>query len=1182
MTFLRVALQGLKYHWRIHLTVALGVAAATAVLTGALLVGDSVRGSLRDLTLDRLGPVSDVLIADRFFRTELADEVAGDQTFSSQYDKLAALILMSQSTVERSGPGGSSRVADVLVVGSGPERPSARTVSFWELADPVDRPNKLPGEGEVVLNREVADQLNAKIGDRVTVRLSKPQDIPADSPLGEKTNRIGSLPGLEVIDIIETRGPGRLSLFPSPAAPRNAYLSLDQLQSALKQSGRVNSLFAATASRFDVPPVESTAAINQLVHPTLSDLGLKVKHVRLAFSPPDTGESSVLYDYCSITSERMILEPQVLAAAERGFSGRRGVPVLTYLANRMEKVGAAGDESRSVPYSMVSAIDLSDTFPLGDAAGKRIRSLTDHEIVLTSWAAQQLNVGPGDQVALTYFAPETAYGRATEQTIELTVKAVTPLTKPAAPYLPSRTARFSERPTLANDPDLTPEVSGITDQRSIDAWEVPFEIDYRRITSADDAYWAQYATTPKAYVSTALGSRLWGSRFGRATSYRVPVGEGMAVADVEQRLLDQLRTGGNLPAFQFVPIKARQLAASSGNTPFDVLFLMLSFFIIVAALLLVGLLFRLGFEQRAAQTGLLLALGWRRRRAGRLLMFEGTCVSAVGAAMGSGLGVGYAWLMLAGLRSESWWLGAVGTPFLTYHSSARSLAIGYVSGLIVCSLTIAGSLRLVRRISARRLLAGQTDDDLQRSFASVRWVTWIVPFLLVAALLLALTATGLAGEAQAGAFVGGGALVLVACLLGIWSQLRAGGRQVSLIAGRARLLKLALRSAARNPSRSTLTIALIATASFLIVAMSAFQLKPSTEGTGGFPLMARSSQPVLNDLNSDDGRDELLADRARLPAGTQVYSLRVRPGDNASCGNLYRAARPRVLGIPEQLIDAFDDPGSLRFGWAKSAATKVADRANPWRLLNGERGPEDAAVPVVIDKDTAMYSLQLYGGVGSEFTIEYAEGPVTFRVVGLLSTCILHGNLVISERDFQRLFPAISGYRQFLIRAPEGASESAARVLEDDLSDFGFDVTPSGSLLSDLLAVQNTYLRTFQALGALGMLLGTFGLAAVQFRSILERRGEMGLLRATGYGRAQLRSLVLLENLLLLFGGLAAGTVSALVAVLPHMWQGGARLPVADLAVMFLVILIVGLGAGLLAATATLRVPLLAALRDER
>ena len=66
----------LAHHWRTNLAVLLGVAAGTAVLTGALLVGDSVRGSLRQMTLDRLGQVDHVLSGPRFVRQQLASEIA--------------------------------------------------------------------------------------------------------------------------------------------------------------------------------------------------------------------------------------------------------------------------------------------------------------------------------------------------------------------------------------------------------------------------------------------------------------------------------------------------------------------------------------------------------------------------------------------------------------------------------------------------------------------------------------------------------------------------------------------------------------------------------------------------------------------------------------------------------------------------------------------------------------------------------------------------------------------------------------------------------------------------------------------------------------------------------------------------------------------------------------------------
>jgi ABC-type antimicrobial peptide transport system permease subunit len=154
--------------------------------------------------------------------------------------------------------------------------------------------------------------------------------------------------------------------------------------------------------------------------------------------------------------------------------------------------------------------------------------------------------------------------------------------------------------------------------------------------------------------------------------------------------------------------------------------------------------------------------------------------------------------------------------------------------------------------------------------------------------------------------------------------------------------------------------------------------------------------------------------------------------------------------------------------------------------------------------------------------------------------------------------------------------------LEDRLGDWGFDATDSLRMLAGLMALQNTYLRTFQSLGALGLLLGTFGLAAVQLRNVLERRGEMGLLRAAGFRRRRLAQLVLLENVLLLLAGLAAGVLAAGLAVLPQLAGGAAAVPWRHLALMLLVILLAGVAAGAWATRLTLRVPVLAALREER
>src|SRR5262252_4603856 len=75
MTRLRLAARALGCYWRTNLAVVAGVATAVAVLSGALLVGDSVRGSLRDLVVERLGRTESTVTSTGFFREALAADL---------------------------------------------------------------------------------------------------------------------------------------------------------------------------------------------------------------------------------------------------------------------------------------------------------------------------------------------------------------------------------------------------------------------------------------------------------------------------------------------------------------------------------------------------------------------------------------------------------------------------------------------------------------------------------------------------------------------------------------------------------------------------------------------------------------------------------------------------------------------------------------------------------------------------------------------------------------------------------------------------------------------------------------------------------------------------------------------------------------------------------------------------
>ncbi|HEY8462304.1 MAG TPA: ABC transporter permease, partial [Blastocatellia bacterium] len=388
---------------------------------------------------------------------------------------------------------------------------------------------------------------------------------------------------------------------------------------------------------------------------------------------------------------------------------------------------------------------------------------------------------------------------------------------------------------------------------------------------------------------------------------------------------------------------------------------------------------------------------------------------------------------------------------------------------------------------------------------------------------------------------------------------------------------MGFRNAASRPGRSVLCIALIASAAFIIVSVDAFRREggasalDGNSGAGGYPLMAESLLPIVHDPNSPQGREELNLIDDKL-AGVKITRFRLRPGDDASCLNLYQPRNPRILGAPDGFI------GESRFAFQSSLARTGEENSNPWLLLNAN--PGEGVIPVAADANSLAYVLHLK--LGDELTINAGNGaPVRLRVVAALADSVFQGELLMSETNFKKLFPDHEGYRFFLIDcAPEKSAEIAA-ALEDKLSDFGFDAIRTGEKLAGFHQVENAYISTFQTLGGFGLLLGTLGLATVLLRNTLERRRELALMRAVGYRPSHLSLMVIAENALLLGCGLSTGTLCALLAIIPAVAARGGRLSAVSLGLLLLAVLLTGLASSLAAVRAAVRSPLLSALRTE-
>ena len=682
-------------------------------------------------------------------------------------------------------------------------------------------------------------------------------------------------------------------------------------------------------------------------------------------------------------------------------------------------------------------------------------------------------------------------------------------------------------------------------------------------------------------MSLATGRRLWGNRFGRVTSFRIPAQAGLTPEFIEEQLVHELNQDAAAIGFAFTPVKRQQLAASQGTTPFDALFLALSFFIIAAALMLVALLFRLGVEQCAEELGTLLAVGLRRRSVAALLILEAVAVAAVGGLAGLLIGMGYARLMLFGLRT--WWLGAITAPFVDYHATSRSLGARLQSRCVRLPdhyrLEHVGAAARLDSPPARRAHGRGSRLARSRSLGSVG-CGFALGGSSVAARRrrrLGRHDTGRRVRWWGGRTLGGPARCALVATEAQWHAECAGCRYGTCRAGLAKRgqepdAQCDHRRADRHgqlPDRGD---------QFLSPGPHRYGRRRISTRGGKLRAGFRRSQQRI-------GSGRAVRRAAAVLQGSTLFGLRLRAGDDASCNNLYQPSQPRVLGIPPDFIGHFDDKGAITFAWSSTAAASDEEHRNPWRLLEQKRAAGDDAIPTVIDMNTAFYSLKPPAMVGSVYETSYEAGKsLRFRVVGLLENSMLQGSLIIGEADFERCFPEVSGYRYFLIKTPANQTDQVRQVLEDRLGDEGFDAEPADAVLAQLLAVQNAYLSTFQSLGTLGLLFGTFGLATVQIRNVVERRGELALLRATGFGRRQLARLVLYENVSLLAVGLSAGVFAALLAILPHKSFGEASIPwslLRDLSLMLAGVFAAGVIASFASVRAALRAPLLQALRRE-
>ncbi len=1067
-----------RHYWRAHLGLLGGTFLAATILTGSLLVGDSVRASLRRVAQLRLGKVAGgVLGGDRWFTEKLA-----------RATHAAPLIIAAGSANTASG---TARVNGVQVLGV--------DEAFWRLG-PSGKVIPL-GKSSVAINAALAAKLGVRSGDTLLVRLERPGALSRDAPLSGSTNQDVSL-RRTIATVISAEDFADFGLVASQIPPDTVFVHLADLQNQLEMDGRVNALLHA-----DFHALRASFEERR----TLEDFSLKLTRIT-------SGKKE-----WEISTPRVFLDDGI---AERllDFKGTRGV--LTYLVNGITSAKGA------TPYSMITAV----------GNGK------DDEITITQWLADDQQLALGDEVTLKYFV--VGLGRDLQQ----------------------QEARFKVGKILPMDDPMvarawTPDFPGVSDVDNCRDWEPGIPMDMKAIRDKDEEYWDEYKGTPKGFITLAAGQKLWANRFGRLTAVRLP-SDGQT-AEAKANML-ALRL--NLADIGLVPrdFKSDAGAAAKGSVDFGGLFVGLSFFLIVAALVFAALLFLFTLERRASQIGLLLALGWTRGMVRRVWLLEAGVIALAGSLLGVPGAVAYTQAALHGL-SHAWHGAAQGLP-LVFEASFGTMLNALLTTLAMVLLTLFLTSRKLFLSPASSLLTGTWSAEHSKpATLAKKHNKSVIALGALAALLLGSGFFVKNPEAVAGMFFGSGMLLMIAGLLWLRDKLR----QDSQLPART-LWQIGTRNISRRPSRSLAVVGMMAGGIFLVVAVNAFHMDVGNDtqqrnsGTGGFALVGESSLPVYEDLNSKAGQDAFGLDE-KLMATARVVPFRVREGDDASCLNLNRAQNPRLTGVDFKKL-----AGSFRF------AAGSWEAAMPTAPSAGKSRESDAAAPVLAIADQATALWGLGKGVGDVIDYPDASGH-TFQVklVALLAGSVLQGRMIISESDFLAKYPDTAGYRFFLIDAPAQKQGEISAHLTRQLEQRGLALEPARQRLERYLSVQNTYIGIFTVLGGLGVLLGTAGIGVLVARHVLERRGELGIMQALGFRPGTLRGMILGEHAVLLVLGVILGTATAVLAIIPQLLGSGGGLPTAFLGKLIGTVLAFGFLVCVAATIIAVRGRLTEALRRE-
>jgi putative ABC transport system permease protein len=350
---LNIVLKSIRFYKKRVLYQLLIIALLSAVITGSLMTGRSVRSSLKRSAAERLGNTG-ILVSSglRSFNADLFQRMK--DSAGIRCTGMYELKGYCQSLNSQKGAFNTN----IYAVSS----------DFFRFHGNDSLTIK---RGEIAINQQLADYLGVKQGDDLIMRFREISDIPPDAPFAP-AGEAGNSVVMKIGNILNPVSGGNFSLSISQIIPMNIFMNLTDLETDITKPVKINRLLIDKNTGSAVHHIYSL--FKNVLLP--NDIGLKIRKIM------KTGEYEII-------SDRIFIDAAIVN--EIGKLIPSSAPIITYLGNRF----IAG--SRSTPYSFVSALPSSLYPEIGTGNGA----------IINKWLADDLALNTKDSVRIYWYSPDS-------------------------------------------------------------------------------------------------------------------------------------------------------------------------------------------------------------------------------------------------------------------------------------------------------------------------------------------------------------------------------------------------------------------------------------------------------------------------------------------------------------------------------------------------------------------------------------------------------------------------------------------------------------------------------------------------------------------------------------------------------------------------------------------------------